>query len=165
MAILKPLIKSELLGLLSFTSKGPKDLFPLALLPEVIILIGLCIPNTLRGEERLTGFLAFQDYGGTLSSLEKYHNDQRRMLENDYRDWLLETNQFKELPKEAASNNNSYSVTNQNMSRQNSIKSLGRQTSTSSTTSSSSQQQQKTPEPTRQKYKKAVRGLKNLEID
>lgn len=35
MAILKPLIKSELLGLLSFTSKGPKDLFPLALLPEV----------------------------------------------------------------------------------------------------------------------------------
>ena len=35
MAILKPLIKSELLGLLSFTSKGPKDLFPLSLLPEV----------------------------------------------------------------------------------------------------------------------------------
>lgn len=35
MAILKPLIKSELLGLLQFTSKGPKDLFPLSLLPEV----------------------------------------------------------------------------------------------------------------------------------
>lgn len=39
MAILKPLIKSELLGLLQFTSKGPKDLFPLALLPEVSSII------------------------------------------------------------------------------------------------------------------------------
>lgn len=106
--------------------------------------------------------MAFQDYGGTLNTLEKYHNDQRRMLETDYRDWLLETNQFKELPKDAASNNNSNSATNQNMSRQNSIKSLGRQNSSSS---SSGQQQQKTPEPTRQKYKKAMRGLKNLEID
>lgn len=87
------------------------------------------------------------------------------MLETDYRDWLLETNQFKELPKDAA-NNNSYSATNQNMSRQNSIKSLGRQNSSSSTGSSSQQHSnQKTPEPTRQKYKKVVRGLKNLEID
>lgn len=98
-----------------------------------------------------------------MSSLEKYHNDQRKLLETDYRDWLLETNQFKELPKDAASNNNSFSATNQNMSRQNSIKSLGRQSSSSS--SSSHPQNQKTPEPTRQKYKKAVRGLKNLEID
>lgn len=86
-----------------------------------------------------------QDYGGMLSSLDKYHNEQRRMLETDYRDWLLETNQFKELPKDAASNNNDYSATNQNTSR--------------------SSGQQKTPEPTRQKYKSAKRGLKNLEID
>lgn len=156
MAILKPLIKSELLGLLQFTSKGPKDLFPLALLPEVSSII------IIEGDLELMRIMAFQDYGGTLNTLEKYHNDQRRMLETDYRDWLLETNQFKELPKDAASNNNSNSATNQNMSRQNSIKSLGRQNSSSS---SSGQQQQKTPEPTRQKYKKAMRGLKNLEID
>ena len=96
-----------------------------------------------------------------MNTLEKYHNEQRRMLETDYRDWLLESNQFKELPKdEASNNNNNSSATNHNMSRQNSIKSFGRQNSTSSSSS-----QQKTPEPTRQKYKKAVRGLKNLDID
>lgn len=103
-----------------------------------------------------------------LSTLEKYHNDQRRLLETDYREWLLETNQFKELPKDAAANNNNnnYSATNQNMSRQNSIKSLGRQNSSSSSCSGSqTNPKQKTPEPTRQKYKSAKRGLKNLEID
>lgn len=156
MAILKPLIKSELLGLLQFTSKGPKDIFPLALLPEVSNRFATHLVMMSLYNSQLP-----QDYGGTLSTLEKYHNDQRRMLETDYRDWLLESNQFKELPKDSAANNNSNSATNQNMSRQNSIKSLGRQNSSSS----SSGQQQKTPEPTRQKYKKAMRGLKNLEID
>jgi hypothetical protein len=36
MALIKPLIKSELLGLLHFTTTGPEAFYDLEILPEVI---------------------------------------------------------------------------------------------------------------------------------
>ncbi|XP_059619777.1 uncharacterized protein LOC132263807 [Phlebotomus argentipes] len=81
MSIIKPLIKSELLSLLHFTPRGPADIFPLSLLPE--------------------------DYGGPLNTLEKYHKDQRHMIESEYRDWLMDTVHLKEKPKERKSTSTS----------------------------------------------------------
>jgi hypothetical protein len=39
MALIKPLIKSELLGLLHFTTGGPETFFDLDILPEVRVFV------------------------------------------------------------------------------------------------------------------------------
>ncbi|XP_055611346.1 uncharacterized protein LOC129757959 [Uranotaenia lowii] len=74
MALMKPLIKSELLGLLHFTSSGPSDVLDVELLPK--------------------------DYGGPLGELATMHAEQRKEIETQYRDWLIDSAALKEAPKE-----------------------------------------------------------------
>lgn len=77
MALIKPLIKSELLGLLKFSSTGPMDILPVELLPK--------------------------DYGGPLSELATMHAEQRKEIETDYREWLIDSGSLKEAPKNSTS--------------------------------------------------------------
>jgi len=74
MALVKPLIKSDLLGLLKFTQNGPSDFFGPDLLPE--------------------------EYGGELKSLEEFHMEQKRHIETEYRDWLIDSNFLRNKPKD-----------------------------------------------------------------
>lgn len=41
-----------------------------------------------------------QDYGGTLPPIEQFHSEHRKRLETTYREWLIDTNHLKELPKD-----------------------------------------------------------------
>ena len=41
-----------------------------------------------------------QDYGGPLPPIEQIHNEHRKRLETTYREWLIDTNHLKELPKD-----------------------------------------------------------------
>ncbi|XP_063708337.1 uncharacterized protein LOC134836970 [Culicoides brevitarsis] len=74
MALVRPLIKSELLGLLKFTTNGPSEFFGPEYLPE--------------------------DYGGELKSIEEFHVEQRKFIETEYRDWLIDTNNLRDAPKD-----------------------------------------------------------------
>jgi len=73
-AIVKPFIKTELMSLLHFTTGGPDEIFP----PE-------CLP---------------EEYGGTLKSLDEFHEEQKERLEKEYREWLIDSSHLKQLPKE-----------------------------------------------------------------
>lgn len=44
--------------------------------------------------------LLLKEYGGDLKSLDEFHEEQKKRLEEEYRDWLVESSQFKQLPKE-----------------------------------------------------------------
>ncbi|XP_055636285.1 alpha-tocopherol transfer protein-like [Toxorhynchites rutilus septentrionalis] len=74
MALIKPLIRSELLGLLQFCTSGPLDILEAELLP--------------------------QDYGGTLPEMAALYGEQRNELETEYREWLINSAVLKEAPKE-----------------------------------------------------------------
>ncbi|KAL4703512.1 hypothetical protein ACJJTC_018096 [Scirpophaga incertulas] len=69
MCLVKPLIHSNLLNLLNFSSDGPASVVDKELLPE--------------------------DYGGPLPPIKQFHEEQRRNMEENYRDWLIETEIFK----------------------------------------------------------------------
>lgn len=59
-------------------------------------------------------YSVFQDYGGPLNTLDHYHKDQRRQIEAEYRDWLMDTSHLKEKPKEkkSTSSDNNNKVNN-----------------------------------------------------
>ncbi|XP_050668440.1 uncharacterized protein LOC126967787 [Leptidea sinapis] len=69
MCLVKPLIHSNLLNLLNFSSDGPASVVDVQYLPE--------------------------DYGGPLPMVKKLHDEQRRNMEENYRDWLVESEIFK----------------------------------------------------------------------
>lgn len=69
MCLVKPLIHSNLLNLLNFCSEGPASVVDKSLLPE--------------------------DYGGPAPAVKELHAEQRKMMEEVYRDWLIETEMFK----------------------------------------------------------------------
>lgn len=69
MCLVKPLIHSNLLNLLNFCSEGPASVVDKELLPE--------------------------DYGGPLPPVKQFHEEQRKNMEENYRDWLIETEIFK----------------------------------------------------------------------
>ncbi|XP_026466492.1 retinaldehyde-binding protein 1-like [Ctenocephalides felis] len=73
MTLVKPLIRSELMGLLTFISEGPESVLPLKLLPS--------------------------DYGGSLPEVAVMHREQRAEIETKYCEWLRESAVLKELPK------------------------------------------------------------------
>jgi len=74
MMLVKPLIKSEMLSLLQFSSCGPEDLFDKDILPK--------------------------EYNGELDSVQTYYVEQKLEIETKYREWLIDSAQFKEKPKE-----------------------------------------------------------------
>ncbi|KXJ80465.1 alpha-tocopherol transfer protein-like [Aedes albopictus] len=78
MALVKPLIKSELLGLLQFSTSGPIDILGADLMPK--------------------------DYGGPFEDLATMHAEQKKEIESDYREWLIDTAALKEAPKDNKSN-------------------------------------------------------------
>lgn len=69
MCLVKPLIHSNLLNLLQFSSEGPESAVDLECLPE--------------------------DYGGPQPPVKQLHEEQRKNMENNYRDWLIESEIFK----------------------------------------------------------------------
>jgi len=48
-----------------------------------------------------------QEYGGELKSLDEFHEEQKERLENEYREWLIESSELKLLPKEKKDDSNS----------------------------------------------------------
>lgn len=66
---MKPLIHSNLLNLLNFSSEGPASVVDPQVLPE--------------------------DYGGPAPPVKQLHAEQRKNMEENYRDWLIETETFK----------------------------------------------------------------------
>lgn len=69
MCLVKPLIHSNLLNLLNFCSDGPAAVVNKELLPE--------------------------DYGGLLPPIAQLYAEQRRNMEENYREWLIESESFK----------------------------------------------------------------------
>lgn len=69
MCLVKPLIHSNLLNLLNFSSEGPASVVDVELLPE--------------------------DYGGAQPPVKQLHEEQRKNMELNYRDWLIESEIFK----------------------------------------------------------------------
>ncbi|CAK1541742.1 unnamed protein product [Leptosia nina] len=69
MCLVKPLIQSNLYNLLNFSSDGPASVVDVEYLP--------------------------QDYGGPLPSVQELHDEQRRSMETEYREWLIEAEMFK----------------------------------------------------------------------
>ncbi|KAH9643496.1 hypothetical protein HF086_015644, partial [Spodoptera exigua] len=69
MCLVKPLIHSNLLNLLNFSSEGPESVVDKELLPE--------------------------DFGGPLPPVKQLHEEQRKNMEENYREWLIETEIFK----------------------------------------------------------------------
>lgn len=78
MALIKPLIRSEMFALLKFTSQGPLDFLDKDLLPK--------------------------DYGGTLDTIESYYKPERILLETEYRNWLIDSAALKEKRDESRKN-------------------------------------------------------------
>lgn len=48
----------------------------------------------------LNFFLPSQNYNGKLKSLEEFYKEQRHQLETEYREWLIDSSNLKQLPKE-----------------------------------------------------------------
>ncbi|XP_050353395.1 uncharacterized protein LOC126775467 [Nymphalis io] len=69
MCLVKPLIHSNLLNLLNFSSEGPESVVDVEYLPE--------------------------DYGGPQTCVKQLHEEQRKNMETNYRDWLIESEIFK----------------------------------------------------------------------
>ncbi|GBP00565.1 hypothetical protein EVAR_76866_1 [Eumeta japonica] len=69
MCLVKPLIHSHVLSLLHFSSAGPESVVDRDLLPE--------------------------DYGGPLPPVKQLHEEQRKNMEQNYREWLIESEMFK----------------------------------------------------------------------
>lgn len=44
-------------------------------------------------------WLFWQDYGGELESFETFHEKQRKRIETEYRDWLIDSSHLKQNPK------------------------------------------------------------------
>lgn len=69
MCLVKPLIHSNVFNLLNFSSEGPESVVDKELLPE--------------------------DFGGPLPPVKQLYEQQRKNMEENYRDWLIETEIFK----------------------------------------------------------------------
>lgn len=41
-----------------------------------------------------------KEYGGKLKSLEEFHKEQKTCLESEYGEWLIDSSNLKQLPKE-----------------------------------------------------------------
>lgn len=70
MTLVRPFIRTELFGLLHFTAKGPLDVLSAELLPS--------------------------DYDGELAAIEEFYGPERRALEVEYRDWLVDSGELRE---------------------------------------------------------------------
>lgn len=99
MSLVRPLIKSEMMSLLQFTTKGPETLFPKELMP-VVSYHFYCDYVSWRSLLKHLFFIGTQEYGGELGSTADYYRDQRKRLETVYRDWLIDSGKLKEKPKE-----------------------------------------------------------------
>ncbi|XP_058116316.1 alpha-tocopherol transfer protein-like [Anopheles ziemanni] len=84
MALVKPLIRSELLGLLQFTATGPEEIVGVDYLPK--------------------------DFGGPFEEVATMHADQKKRLETEYRDWLMDSGALKEAPKQKNGSTSASSV-------------------------------------------------------
>lgn len=51
----------------------------------------------------MLSFVYFKEYGGKLKSLDDFYEEQRERLENEYREWLIDSSNLKQLPKEKKS--------------------------------------------------------------
>jgi len=71
MMIVRPLIKSDLLSLLQFTTQGPLEIFTSDLIPE--------------------------DYGGLLKPMAEYYKIERKLLETKYKDWLIDSVHLRQI--------------------------------------------------------------------
>lgn len=71
MSLVKPLIKSELMSLLHFTTKGPQTIIDKDLLPV--------------------------EYEGTCGSCVELYEDQRKKMETIYKDWLIDSAKYKKI--------------------------------------------------------------------
>ena len=59
--------------------------------------------NEMRNSKNLLYFsLSFvlKEYGGKLKSLEEFHKEQKTCLESEYGEWLIDSSNLKQLPKE-----------------------------------------------------------------
>uniref|UniRef100_A0A182K9E8 CRAL-TRIO domain-containing protein n=1 Tax=Anopheles christyi TaxID=43041 RepID=A0A182K9E8_9DIPT len=81
MALVKPLIKSELLGLLQFTTAGPEEIVGVDYLPK--------------------------DFGGPFEEVATMHAEQKKRLETEYQEWLIDSSALKEAPKQKNAPSNS----------------------------------------------------------
>lgn len=41
-----------------------------------------------------------KEYGGELKSLDEFHEEQKQRIETDYQEWLVDSSNLKQLPKE-----------------------------------------------------------------
>lgn len=87
--IVRPLIKSELLSLLQFTTQGPLEVFSSDLIPEVC--------STKSKTLLVTNIFSIQDYGGSLKSMVDYYKVERKLMETKYKDWLPDSVHLKEI--------------------------------------------------------------------
>jgi len=71
MALVKPLIKSELMSLLHFTTEGPQSFTDKDLLPI--------------------------EYEGTCGTCIEFYTEQRKNMETIYRDWLIDSAKYKKI--------------------------------------------------------------------
>lgn len=103
MALVKPLIKSELLGLLQFTTAGPEEIVGVDYLPKVCIRM-----SSYSNIPSLNLYYSPpQDFGGPFDEVATMHAEQKKRLETEYRDWLMDSGALKEAPKQKNSNSNS----------------------------------------------------------
>lgn len=79
MALVKPLVRTEMMSLLKFTSQGPSDFLDKDLLPS--------------------------DYGGTLDTIQSFYDKERKVIEIEYRDWLIDSGHLKDLGGKGNSKN------------------------------------------------------------
>lgn len=108
MMILRPLIKSDLLQLLQFTANGPLELFSEDVLPEV----QQQTRQTILDQKKFLTNFHFKDYGGSLKPLADYAQVERNLLESKYRDWLIDTENLKEIrPKKCKDTKRAQSIT------------------------------------------------------
>lgn len=70
MALVRPFIRTELFALLHFTARGPLDVLTADLLPS--------------------------DYDGELGSIASYYGPERRTIETEYREWLMDSAELRE---------------------------------------------------------------------
>lgn len=101
MSLVKPLIKSEMMSLLHFTTKGPQTLFAKELLP-IVSIENRRIRNNMNHFSFYHNLL--QEYDGECGSFPVYYKEQRKNLETNYREWLIDSAVLKEKPKEKNNN-------------------------------------------------------------
>lgn len=111
MSLVKPLIKSEMMSLLHFTTKGPQSLFAKELLPIVSARMSGHMGNRVLTKRHFGAHLYLQEYEGECGSMPVYYKEQRKNLETNYREWLIDSAVLKEKPKVKNSNSTKNTTT------------------------------------------------------